>query len=205
MRGIAEQIGRIEQDVQQFARVALDATSKRHQHDVMDLAQYVSALQEQLAVAAASGGDDALALAERLTAPLEAATRLVLLEALSAAATEISCELAPGSVDLRLRGRDPEFVVIPPPGGQVFEHEASRPSALSTQAAAGDGDEDSTARITLRLPEQLKLRMEEEANREGLSVNAWLVRAVAAALKNRGRGSGQGPPPGGEHFTGWVG
>src|SRR3954452_19782557 len=79
----------------------------------MNLMPYVARLQRDLAVAAAAGGEDARELAERLAAPLEAATRLVLLDALSAAAGEITSELAPGSVDLRLRAGDPEFVVTP--------------------------------------------------------------------------------------------
>jgi hypothetical protein len=48
---------------------------------------------------------------ERLTVSMESAIRLALLEALSAAAGEITTEMAPGSVQVRLRGRDPEFVV----------------------------------------------------------------------------------------------
>ncbi len=79
----------------------------------MELEPYVSSLRQELAVAAAAGGDDAQALAERLTGPLEAAARLTLLEALSAAADEITRDLAPGSVHLRLRGREPSFVVTP--------------------------------------------------------------------------------------------
>src|SRR6478672_9399853 len=89
-------------------------------NDVMNLTTYVNELQQQLEVAAEAGGEEARALAERLIAPLEAATRLVLLEALAAAAGEITRELAPGSVDVRLRGRDPEFVVTPPPASPVF-------------------------------------------------------------------------------------
>jgi hypothetical protein len=54
------------------------------------------------------------------------------------------------------------------------------------------------------LPNQLKSRLEEAADREGLSVNAWLVHAVAAALEPRDRGSAQGTPLGGERYTGWV-
>src|ERR1017187_7138747 len=77
----------------------------------MDLGPYVENLQRQLAVAANAGGDEARALAERLVAPLDAAVRLTLLDALVAAAEEITTDLAPGSVQLRLRGRDPEFVV----------------------------------------------------------------------------------------------
>ena len=63
---------------------------------------YVESLRRELAVAAEAGGPDARALAERLTGPLESAARLALLEALSAAAGEITRDLAPGSVDVRL-------------------------------------------------------------------------------------------------------
>src|ERR1700736_6513446 len=84
-------------------------------HGAMDLRQYIDNIHSQLAVAAEAGGEEARALAERLVAPLDAAIRLTLQDVLSAAAEEITCELAPGSVELRLRGRDPEFVVTPPP------------------------------------------------------------------------------------------
>jgi len=69
----------------------------------MELGQYVSDLQRQLVDAAANGAEDTRAVAERLAAGLDAATRLVLLDALSAAVDEITRDLAPGSVDLRLR------------------------------------------------------------------------------------------------------
>src|SRR5450631_3903361 len=152
----------------------------------MDLAPYVNDLQRQLEVAAEAGGDEARALAERLTAPLESATRLVLLEALSVAASEITRDLAPGSVDVRLRGRDPEFVVMPAPVGPAFEDVADNTSGAahtSSQTVPDDVDEGGTSRTTLRLPDHVKLRIEEAAVREGLSVNAWLVRTVAAALE----------------------
>src|SRR6266699_533362 len=87
----------------------------------MDLTPYVRNLRHEVAGAADAGGDDARALAERLTAPLESAVRLVLLDALSAAAAEITRDLAPGSVDLRLRGREPSVVVAPPPAEHPFD------------------------------------------------------------------------------------
>src|ERR671922_41712 len=86
----------------------------------MNLKPYIDSLQRELALAAEAGGQDARALAERLVAPLESATRLALLEALSSAADEITAELAPGSVEVRLRGRDPDFVVTPPPVDDSF-------------------------------------------------------------------------------------
>ena len=171
----------------------------------MDLTPYVDSLRRELAVAAEAGGEEARELAERLTAPLESATRLTLLNVLSAAMDEITRELAPGSVDVRLRGLDPAFVVTPPPTGAVFEEPDTRPEPLKAPAPA-DADDGTTARINLRLPAHLKGRAEEAAAREGLSVNAWLVRAVNAAVESgdvRAR-STESARSGGHRYTGWV-
>jgi hypothetical protein len=158
----------------------------------MDLQPYVDAVRHELSVAAAAGGPDAEALAERLTAPLESAIRLALLEAMSEAAEQITRDLAPGSVEVRLRGRDPEFTVDP---GVAELTDA--PSVASESE-----DEGGTWRVTLRLPEHLRPGVDAAARRDGLSVNAWLVRAVTAALG----GGGARRPPGdaGKHFSGWV-
>src|SRR3954454_1581730 len=111
----------------------------------MDLTRYVEHLRAELAVAAAAGGEDARALAERLTAPLDSAVRLMLLDALSAAAAEITRELAPGSVDLRRRRGDPEFVVTPTP-----PEAPAGPAPGAVPPAAPETDEGATARINLR-------------------------------------------------------
>ncbi|MFF8231936.1 toxin-antitoxin system HicB family antitoxin [Streptomyces caelestis] len=170
----------------------------------MDLTPYVDNLRQELAVAADAGGDDARALAERLTAPLESAARLTLLNALSAAMGEVTRELAPGSVDVRLRGLDPEFVVTPPPAPEPFR-EAREPGAAPAPPPA-DTDDGAMARINFRLPAHLKARAEDAAAAEGLSVNAWLVRAVSTALDGGARTTpqGRGKDSGGRGFTGWV-
>lgn len=171
----------------------------------MDLAPYVDSLHRQLAVAAEAGGEEARALAERLTAPLDAAARLMLLEVLSAAAGEITSELAPGSVDVRLRGGEPELVVVPPP---AEEPATSVPDAGIPNAAVLDDTGGAQSRINLRLPDALKGRVEDAAAKAGLSVNAWLVRALAAAVDPGTGGasaSGAGASrPGGEKYSGWV-
>ncbi|MFW3172734.1 toxin-antitoxin system HicB family antitoxin [Geodermatophilus sp. CPCC 206100] len=169
----------------------------------MDLTPYVEQLRRELVAAAAPGGDDARELAERLTAPLESSVRLALLSALSAAAEELTAQLAPGSVDVRLRGGDLGFVVTAPPAPAAPEEPA--PAAT---APAPDLEEGETLRITLRLPEQLKVRVEEAAARLGFSVNTWLVRAVTTALDAGSRPSSaesrRGRWSGGSHYTGWA-
>lgn len=170
----------------------------------MDLTPYVDNLRHELAVAAEAGGEDTKALAERLTAPLESAVRLTLLDALSAAAAEITRDLAPGSVDLRLRGREPEFVVTPalsePTPADVEEQPTPVPRAIT------ESDDAAMTRINLRLGQELKDRVEAAAREAGISVNAWLVRSAAAALEgNPSRNTPrQRPSRGSESFTGWV-
>lgn len=184
----------------------------------MELQPYLDDIHHQLTAAAAAGGEEARALAERLLAPLDAAIRLSLLDALSVAAQEISCELAPGSVEVRLRGRTPEFVVITPP--EPIRNDTSQdawaPEGAATTGPAGD--EGGMARINLRLPEQLKARIDQAAAAGGFSVNSWLVRAATAALDRTSRprfethGTPETPgprgprgPQGPQRFTGWAG
>lgn len=172
----------------------------------MDLTPYVDQLGQQLVVAAEAGGDDARAIAERITAPLDSAVRLTLLNVLSAAMNEITRDLAPGSVEIRLRGLDPDFVVTTPVASEPAEDSVETAPRGAPPPAAPDTDEGGTSRINLRLPTHLKLRIEEAAGRESLSVNAWLVRAAAAALEpdDRGRRSGWRSGPSGQRYTGWV-
>ncbi|MEU4463441.1 hypothetical protein AB0G20_06975 [Streptomyces sp. NPDC024017] len=171
----------------------------------MDLTPYVDNLRRELAVAAEAGGEEARELAERLIAPLESATRLTMLNVLSAAMDEITRELAPGSVDVRLRGLDPDFVVTPSPTDGGAPAEPAAPVEHLKAPAPTDGDEGGTARVNLRLPAHLKARAEEAASREGLSVNAWLVRAVSAAVDGgtRPRATEKAQTVG-QSFTGWV-
>ena len=178
----------------------------------MDLGPYVESIHSQLEVAAGAGGDEARALAERLVAPLDAAIRLALQDALAAATEEITTELAPGSVELRLRGRDPEFVVtLPtgdPSGEESLEGDESGSGAWPT-GGAGDpteGDEGTMSRINLRMPDHLKARIEQAAVGDGLSVNAWLVRAAAAGLDrtDAARRAERRAPKGAQRYSGWA-
>jgi hypothetical protein len=171
----------------------------------MELTPYVESLRRELTTAAEVGGEDARALAGRLLRPLDAAVRLTLLEALSAAAEEISAELAPGAVDVRLRGGTAGFVVTPAgPAGDA----ADRPAEVRLPVA--EGDDAAMVRINLRLPANLKALIEDAAAGGGISVNAWIVRAAAAGLANEGRRATRPAPAQqpdrivGQSYSGWV-
>jgi hypothetical protein len=173
----------------------------------MDLRPYVENLRNEFAVAAEGADPEGRALAERLFTQLEAATRLTLLDALSDAADEITRELAPGSVHVRLRGREPSFVVtVPSPPIEDLD-DATGPAAPPAPVAASDGDDGGTSRINLRLPDHLKASIEEAASRAGLSVNAWLVRAAAGAVDAADpvrRPTRRAESISGQRFTGWA-
>ncbi|MFF5483218.1 hypothetical protein ACFY5C_38715 [Streptomyces sp. NPDC012935] len=179
----------------------------------MELTRYVEELRQKLLAAADVGDDRAREAAERLVTPLSSAVRLVMLEALSAATDEITRELAPGAVEIRLRGLDPHFVVTPPVADSAaesgFDHPRRLPFPPPAPLTPGtvSSDDRTTSRINFRPPEHLKTRIEEAAGRDGLSVNAWLVRAVSAMLEYDERTRGpERPAPrgGGDHYTGWV-
>lgn len=165
----------------------------------MDLTPYVESLRQELLAAAEPG--EAAALAQRLALSVAPATRLTMLDVLAAAMDEITREMVPGSVEVRLRGRDPVFVVTRP---DVADEETAEEPILEQEALAPapNGKDGAVSRINFRPPEQLKQRIEAAASQEGLSTNAWLVRVVGAALVGdqgirRGRKNG--------HFRGWVG
>jgi hypothetical protein len=170
----------------------------------MQLDRHLERLRDRLALAAEGEREEETRAAQRLIASLDDSARLMLLDVLAAAAAEITRDLAPGSVELRLREGDPEFVVSAPadrPGRDPRDGGGGSDETPAGDAGAGEG---ALARINLRLPEQLKGRVEQAAEQDGLSINAWLVRAAAAAV-DRGRSAGgeSGPSYGGQRYKGW--
>ncbi len=136
----------------------------------MNISIVIDSLKEDLSDVAELGDERAASVARRLTDVLGSTLRLRLLDVLSQAALELSTKLPSGHVEVRLAGQDPEFVYV--------EEEAG-------EASVG---EELSARITLRLPEGLKQSVEQAAAREGVSVNTWLVRAIARSVESRGPG-----------------
>jgi hypothetical protein len=146
----------------------------------MDITPYVESLRRDLAAAAEAGGPEAKAAAERLALALDPAARLALMDALSQAAAEITSELPAGSVDVRLRGREPEFVVDVP---TVPMAQATPPGPPPPPEPEDEEDDGQVARITLRIPESLKGKAEEMAARGGHSLNTWLVNTIRNATR----------------------
>jgi HicB-like protein involved in pilus formation len=140
----------------------------------MEMAHHIHAIQEDLAAAASLATDEPTVEAgRRLTQALGSSLHLRLLDVVSEAALALSGSV-PGRIEVRLAGRDPELVYIE-------EEEAPEP------AQAASADDAFSARITLRLPEGLKAQLEVAANREGTSVNAWIVRVLQRGLEPRTR------------------
>ena len=151
----------------------------------MDLSPYLESVRVGVTNASALADEPTQQVAERLGMAIESSTRLALIQALSDATSTISAELAPSSVELRMVGQDPEFVV------SVQSAEAE-PTLLLPEPESGDGDasespdDEPVSRITLRLPQSVKTRVDEMASSEGISTNAWLIRTVMDALADRG-------------------
>ena len=134
----------------------------------MNLTIVLDGLQQDLQRLSELGDERSAQIAERLGEALGSNLRLKLLDLLSQAAVELSSKLPSGHIEVRLAGQEPELVFVDAPG-----------------EAAGMAGEELSARISLRLPESLKTAVERSADREGISTNAWLVRAIARATESR--------------------
>ena len=160
----------------------------------MDITSYVETVQAGVRNAAALADDHTKQVADQLGAAVEASSRLALIQALGDAAAEITVELAPGSVDLRIRGTEPTFVVTLPAvpddeGVTTLMPDTSAPPTAAgvAEANAAEGDEPQ-ARISLRLPQTVKDQVDEQAAADGVSTNTWLLHRVLEALAERGAG-----------------
>jgi HicB family len=136
----------------------------------VDLRPYLEALRADIEAAAALGGSELKEAAGLLAGALEASLQLRILDLLTEAALDLSGQIGSGHVEVRLSGGEVQLVFA------------------AEQSDAPASDDDLTARITLRLPERLKELAEASAAREGISVNAWLVRTIARSVERRPSG-----------------
>jgi hypothetical protein len=175
----------------------------------VELSPYIEALRHDLAAAAAAGGEQARDTAALLSAALEPAVRLCLVDALSALAAEVTTALDGPSVELRMRGRDPQVVVVSAPVDDEPRLPPLPPPTPSPPGAppapGADEAELELARVTVRLPENLKGKAEDSATAERLSLNAWIVRAIATAVGSpTTAGARATRSPGSRRLTGFA-
>ncbi len=165
----------------------------------MDLSPYLETVRQGVTGAAALGDDSTRLVAERLGGAVEASTRLALISALSDAAAQISAEIAPSSVELRLNGVDPDLVVaVAAPTAEptllLPAREEPGPEQAEVEDVPAADEDEPVARISLRLPASVKARVDEQADADKISTNAWLLRAVMDALGQRQASAAPTPP-----------
>jgi hypothetical protein len=134
----------------------------------MQIDGHIQALREDLVRVAAVGDEATTRAADLLSVAIEASLQRRIQDVLTEAALELNAQLDGAHVEVRIAGRDPELVLV--------REDGSVPEPV---------DEAFSARITLRLPESLKQRIESAAAREGASVNTWLVQAMQRAVEPR--------------------
>jgi hypothetical protein len=168
----------------------------------MELSEYIETLRGEVASVTRVAGEDVARAGQMIAEALDSSIRLTLLDVLSGAAAEITSRLDNTEIELRLSSGNPTFVVVHAP--QDLAPPPPPPRAGGSERGEAE-EETGTSRVTLRLSDGLKARAEEAAAREGLSLNAWLVRAASSALDNP---PGFSPPPSrrgpGQRITGYA-
>ncbi|HEY9291566.1 MAG TPA: hypothetical protein VIP98_09845 [Microlunatus sp.] len=152
----------------------------------MDISKHVDTVRSGIVDAAALADENTQEVARRLGTAVGSSARLALLDAISDATTEISAELAPGSIELRVVDGNPNFTVHVPQSAEptlILPEQEAQPEPEQPAVEVDEPDEDEPmVRVSLRLPASVKNKVDETADGEGISTNAWLVRAIQTAL-----------------------
>ncbi|HJU36165.1 MAG TPA: toxin-antitoxin system HicB family antitoxin [Gaiellaceae bacterium] len=133
----------------------------------MQIDGLIQALREDLVRVAALGDETTSRAADLLSVAIEASLGRRIQDVLAQAALELNDQLESAHVEVRIAGHDLQLVLV--------REDGTTPEPV---------DEAYSARITLRLPESLKQRVESSAAREGASVNTWLVQALQRAVES---------------------
>jgi hypothetical protein len=169
----------------------------------MDLSPYIASLREDLATAASAGDENTRRTAAALSAALEPAARLAIMNALSDLAAEVTASLDGQVVDVRLAGRDVQVVVT----GSAEPEPEPAPRHEMPNFGAGDATGD-ISRITLRMINELKSKAEAAAAAQGVSLNSFIQQAVGGAVhgkhKHQQHKGWSGNAGSGSRVRGWV-
>jgi hypothetical protein len=138
--------------------------------DIRSLAEHVNeVVVSQLALASDDPAVDAAGAA--ILAGLDPALEQMGMALAEQAAIEVGAQLPGYSIDVVLRDGEPQLVVRAVDDVVAISHD------------------DLGARITVRLPEDLKVDLEDAAADTGDSVNTFVVKAIAGKTKARSRRS----------------
>lgn len=171
----------------------------------MDLSPYLESVAADLDRATALADDHVRDIAGRLAAALEPGLRLALVRAMSDTAAQVNTELEDAVVTVTMGGHEPQITVTSTGSGSgptvspVLPTPPAPPAPPEPEADSGD-----TARISLRLPEHLKVRAEERAAAAGQSLNTWLVHTVRAATTGDATTETTTAVTGARRVTGWA-
>ena len=146
----------------------------------MELKQTTQTLRQDLMNLAQIGDPSFAEATSRLWSAYESLLQSRLMELASEWAGEASAQLPSGHLEVRLSGSAPSLAYVPDEPVVEVPHSA-----------------EDTARITVRLPPALKQQVDACADRDGTSVNTWVVAALATAV------GGRRPPRSGKSLTGY--
>jgi hypothetical protein len=140
----------------------------------MKMSLVIEGLRSDVAAVGELGDETVAEVADRIEAIVARSAPSRILDLLTEVAAEVSAELPEGRVEIRLVGDDVEFAYV------------------DERARTPEPEADQSARITLRLSDQLKSRVEECAGSEGLSVNSWILRTLERGTSASKARSGRG-------------
>ncbi len=139
----------------------------------MNTAGIAAKLEEQLIAQGRLAGDEPIVeqLVDAMIAALVPAVRQAAFELAEQAAAEIGAQLPTGSIEVVLSDGEPALVLRGEEAEQTFS------------------SEDLEARMTVRLPTNLKAALEEAADDAGDSMNSFVIKTLAsgAARGRKGR------------------
>lgn len=139
----------------------------------MNTEAIVARLEEQLLTAGRIAVSDPAAepIVEALIGALTPAVRQAVFELVEQAAAEIAAQLPGGRVEVVLSEGEPSL---------VYRADESETAAFST--------EELEARMTVRLPSNLKAALEEAADSAGDSVNSFVLKTLATGTSRSRKG-----------------
>lgn len=153
----------------------------------MELDKYTASLRSDLLAAAALGDEHTRQTADALGNAAQASARLMLLEAMSEFADELSARIDGHSIHVKLSGNTASAEVVRDTIADEVSPGNDSTSHVGEEYPTMEDVTGEMRRVTLRMVEHVKERAEEAASMNGISLNSWLSRAVQDALRDQMR------------------